>query len=271
MRLRIEHRTQFRYSDLVTEMHTEVRLRPSNSGGQSVRSFLLESEPNCLIMGYRDRFGNDVRHFSYPQAHTALAVTSVSEVETAATYSDPERELSPMDMHDFQTHTRYAPDGALLREFLAQTGVHATSDRSSATALALMSAIHARFTYEPGATNVHTSAEDALDLQRGVCQDFAHVLIAACRALKIPARYVSGYLYSARVAERDDAASHAWVDVFTSDAGWLSLDPTHNCAQNERYVRLGIGRDYADVPPTRGTYKGAGKEMLEVKVNVRAQ
>jgi transglutaminase-like putative cysteine protease len=94
-------------------------------------------------------------------------------------------------------------------------------------------------------------------------------LIALCRICALPARYVSGYLYSPRAAARDDAASHAWVDVFTSERGWISLDPTHNCAQNGQYVRLAVGRDYSDVPPTRGTYKGAAKETLDVKVDVR--
>jgi transglutaminase-like putative cysteine protease len=116
---------------------------------------------------------------------------------------------------------------------------------------------------------VRTTADEVLALGRGVCQDFAHVLIAACRSGGIPARYVSGYLYDAE-AEAEHAASHAWVDVFNPELGWLSLDPTHDREQNDHYVRVAVGRDYADVPPTRGVYRGTASESLEVSVRVWA-
>ncbi len=103
-------------------------------------------------------------------------------------------------------------------------------------------------------------------LRRGVCQDFTHVMLAACRSQGLAARYVSGYLYN----NGHTAASHAWVDVYLPGQGWASLDPTHNRAQTEQYVRVAIGRDYADVPPTRGVFKGKAKETLEVKVYVTA-
>ncbi len=93
-------------------------------------------------------------------------------------------------------------------------------------------------------------------------------MLSACRSQRLPARYVSGYLYGPS-STADDAASHAWVDVFIAGKGWVSLDPTHNSPQTEKYVRLGVGRDYADVPPTRGTYRGTAKEKLEVQVSVR--
>ncbi len=135
----------------------------------------------------------------------------------------------------------------------------------------VMNTIFGEFKYEPGATTVQTSAEDAIALKRGVCQDFAHVMIGVCRSHGMPARYVSGYLYSPTASTRDDAASHAWVDVYVPGQGWLALDPTHNCAQGAHYVRLGVGRDYADTPPTRGTFKGAAQETLAVNVTVREQ
>jgi transglutaminase-like putative cysteine protease len=264
MKLRIEHRTTFTYDGLISEAYTEMRLRPADAGGQIVHSFRLTTEPHGEVMHYVDRYGNDVRYFDVLVPHQRLSVTSVSEVSTPAEYVDAARALSPLDEFDYLSSTRYAAGGESLRAFAAQ---HERGD-AQATAMALMAAIYTQFKYEPGATNVNTSAVEVLDLRRGVCQDFAHVMIAACRSVGIPARYVSGYLYSARVAERDDAASHAWVDVFVPERGWISLDPTHNCAQNQQYVRLGVGRDYADAPPTRGTYKGAAKETLEVKVRV---
>jgi transglutaminase-like putative cysteine protease len=113
---------------------------------------------------------------------------------------------------------------------------------------------------------VHTTAGEALADGRGVCQDFAHVMIGACRARGVPARYVSGYLHDTRA--NGDGESHAWVDVHVGNT-WLSLDPTHDTAQTEHYVRVGVGRDYADVPPSRGVYRGTATETLEVAVTIR--
>ena len=135
-----------------------------------------------------------------------------------------------------------------------------------ATALALTAAVHGALKYEKGVTDVQTTAEQALALGRGVCQDFTHIMLAACRSLDLPARYVSGYLYN----NGHTAASHAWVDVFVPGPGWVSFDPTHNRQQTGQYVRVAIGRDYGDVPPTRGIFKGQAKETLEVKVSVTA-
>jgi transglutaminase-like putative cysteine protease len=134
----------------------------------------------------------------------------------------------------------------------------------------LMHAVRGAMTYESGTTNVHTTAAEALADGRGVCQDFSHVMIAACRARAIPARYVSGYLYDTGSGggEGNEGESHAWVDVHVGDT-WISLDPTHDTAQTERYVRLGVGRDYADVPPSRGVYRGTATETLEVAVTIR--
>jgi transglutaminase-like putative cysteine protease len=266
MRLRIEHRTSFVYDDLITEALTEVRLHPVDADGQNVHSFQLNTDPRAQVMDYVDRFGNDVSHFNVLSPLSRLSVVSVSEVSTVSDYAPFHRPIDPLDRFDFLSATRYAPDTERLRGFAAP---HVHTDDAHATALNLMHAIYDAFDYVPGATTVTTSAEQVLELERGVCQDFAHTLIALCRINGMPARYVSGYLYGPRLAERDDAASHAWVDVYIENHGWISLDPTHNCPQNERYVRLGIGRDYADVPPTRGTYKGKAKETLEVKVNVR--
>ena len=123
-------------------------------------------------------------------------------------------------------------------------------------------------TYERGTTNVHTRADEALADGRGVCQDFAHVLIGACRVHGVPARYVSGYLFDPN--GNGEGASHAWMDVYDEQGGWLSLDPTHDREQTERYIRVGVGRDYADVPPTRGVYRGKADESLDVSVVVSA-
>jgi transglutaminase-like putative cysteine protease len=261
MRLRIEHHTTLTYDDPISEAYTEMRLRPGDAGGQTCLAFSLSTEPHGAVMQYVDRFGNDVRHVDVLETHTRLSVIAVSTVLTATELRDAHMLLSPLDEYDYLAPTRYTPHAAAMRAFAAPYIV--PSDPFD-TAVGLMHAIHAEMTYRPGATDVSTSATEVLDLRAGVCQDFAHLMLALCRGEGIPARYVSGYLYGPDHA--DDAASHAWVDVFIPQRGWISLDPTHDTAQTERYVRLGVGRDYADVPPTRGTYKGTAKESLKVKV-----
>jgi transglutaminase-like putative cysteine protease len=133
----------------------------------------------------------------------------------------------------------------------------------------VMQRVRGLLVYETGATNVMTRADSALALGRGVCQDFAHVMLAACRRAGIPSRYVSGYLYDPQ-KENEVVETHAWVDVLDSERGWVSLDPTHDREQNEEYVRVAVGRDYGDVPPTRGVWKGTTEETLDVAVRIAA-
>lgn len=269
MRLLINHTTTFTYTEPISEAYTEMRLKPLDSGGQRCLSFKLDTVPRGSVMSYEDRFGNDVRHFDTINPHQRLEVSTVSDILTAGALNDEERELSQLDQFDYLTSSTYSLCTDALRDFAAPFIV--TGD-PEASAMALMQEMHTRLKYEPGVTDVKTDAETALGLGRGVCQDFAHIMIAACRCNGIPARYVSGYLYSQRVADTPDgnAASHAWVDVFVPGKGWISLDPTHNGPQNETYVRVAVGRDYADVPPTKGVFKGNAKEKLAVTVKVKA-
>jgi transglutaminase-like putative cysteine protease len=265
MKLRIQHTTVFSYKTPITEAYTEMRLAPTDDAGQRRTSFHLVSQPRGDVLRYADRYGNEVHYFDVLKPHDELRVTARSEVHTADTFVDDRKELSPLDRFDFLVPSSYAPDEAMFRE-LAEPCVRPVN--AVGTALALTERVHGILSYVPGATDVKTKADEALRLGRGVCQDFAHVMIAACRSIGLPARYVSGYLNSPGAMERDDAASHAWVDVFTPDEGWVSVDPTHNCRQNANYVRLAVGRDYADVPPTRGVFKGSATEQMDVSVRV---
>jgi transglutaminase-like putative cysteine protease len=265
MKLRIQHTTLFSYDDRIAEAYTEMRLAPTDDAGQRRASFHLVTEPRGDVLHYADRYGNEVHYFDVLRPHDRLKVTAKSEVHTADAFVDERRELSPLDRFDFLMPSPYAPQEAMFRK-LAEPCVLAVN--AAGTAHALMEKVHGALSYVPGATDVKTRADEALRIGSGVCQDFAHVMIAASRSVGLPARYVSGYLNSPGATERQDAASHAWVDVFTPDEGWISLDPTHNCRQNENYVRLAVGRDYGDVPPTRGVYKGNATEEMNVSVKV---
>ena len=263
MRLKIEHTTTFTYDQPISEAYTEMRLRPLDGFGQHCLSFNLVTEPQDEQLDYIDRFGNDVSHFDVIQPHQKLVVAAKSEVLTPDGFFQYTDVLSPLDEYDYTLETTYAPMSNDIAQFAASQTVNGNP---RATALALMHHIYATLKYEKGATDVTTTAEEALMLGRGVCQDFSHLMLAACRIQKIPARYVSGYLYN----NGHSAASHAWVDVYLASEGWLSLDPTHNCEQGAEYVRVAVGRDYADVPPTRGIFVGNAKETMEVKVVVNA-
>lgn len=270
MRLRIEHTTELTYDAAISEAYTELRLHPLDTSTQRCLSFKLTTEPRGDVMHYSDRFGNLVHHFDALESHERVVVRGVSEVLTDNDFADDQHELSPLDEFDYLAPTKYAPHDNLMLDFALP---HVVNGNAKSTALALMRALYTSMKYERGATDVGTTAVEALALGRGVCQDFAHVMLAACRSAKIPARYVSGYLYSQTAAEPDtvaNAASHAWVDVFIEEQGWISLDPTHGCEQTENYVRVAVGRDYADVSPTRGVFKGKATETLSVKVQVTA-
>ena len=267
MYLRVEHTTEFAYDGLIAEAYTELRLRPLEGGGQHCSSFRLGTEPFGLrVREYRDHFGNDVHHFDVLESHDRLAVTAVSTVMTPAQFTSGLVGLSPLELHDYLAPTDYAPFGAAVWEFASKFGADASG---LAGARQLMTAVRAELVYDQGATDVQTRADEVLALGRGVCQDFAHVMLAACRCAGIPARYVSGYLYDPKLVG-DNAASHAWVDVWDESLGWSALDPTHAREQTEAYVRVAVGRDYSDVPPTRGVFKGAASETLSVRVGLQA-
>jgi transglutaminase-like putative cysteine protease len=263
VRLRIAHTTTFRYDEPVSEAYMEMRLTPLNAGGQRCESFRLTTDPPGEVRSYVDRFGNRIRHFDTLNPHDRLLVSARSEVSTPEAFVDPVRELSPLDAFDYLQPTPYAPDSEAVRRFALGRAV--VGDART-TANNVLQATHGALAYTPGATTVKTTADEALAAGRGVCQDFTHLMIAACRVLGLPARYVSGYVFAPQRGTA--AASHAWMDVFVAGEGWLSLDPTHGQAQTDHYVRLATGRDYADVPPTRGVYKGTGREEMAVDVSV---
>jgi len=267
MWLTVEHETRFSYDGPINEAYTELRLKPSHQDGQRCSSFTLETEPRGVIVDeYRDRFGNAVHHFDVLESHATLGVTARSEVWTPERFVDDESAPSLLDRWDLLQASRYVP----LRDAIVDLAGRVEGNGASLdTAQAVMAAVRERMTYESGSTDVETLANEALAAGHGVCQDFAHVMLGVCRLNGIPSRYVSGYLYDPKSEGNGNTASHAWVDVFDPDRGWISLDPTHDREQTEYYVRVGVGRDYADVPPTRGVFKGQASEELSVAVRIR--
>jgi transglutaminase-like putative cysteine protease len=220
-------------------------------------------------------------------------VISHGEVETLVVdpFAFPSKApppLSPAERADYLLPTALVPLDAEIENIAAPFRPSASEDVLGATQR-LMRLVYEGFTYEQRVTDVFTTVPDILAARRGVCQDFAHVLIALCRAIQVPARYVSGYIVTSHQSQtqslngmtqsqsqaqsqeprRGADASHAWVEVFTPVYGWRGLDPTNNLVASEHHVKMAVGRDYRDVSPSRGAYRGGASEHLSVTVSVR--
>jgi transglutaminase-like putative cysteine protease len=278
----IRHVTRFRYSAPVYESVMELRMYPRTEGVQRAFSFELAVRPRARVYSYRDSLGNTVHYFDIPENHRELAITAEALVRLDPV-SVPERlevsdwnfltpEHIPAEAFEMLLPSHFARPSPLLAELATRIGAERRSDPLSLLR-ELNEAMYAAFAYKPKATRVDSPIEDALKNRTGVCQDFAHVFITILRGLTIPARYVSGYLFhGADDRDRDRprrGATHAWVEAWLPGAGWIGLDPTNNRLASDRHIRTAIGRDYADVPPTRGVYKGQASTRLSVSVAVR--
>ena len=288
-RYHLLHATEFRYDGPVSESYNEVRLRPIHDETQSCLSFRLVTNPASRGTSYRDAFGNWVHQFNILPEHHHLKIEAESVVlaHDAPVARSGGMKLSELDGHleelqeeylDFLVPTGYVPHVAQLDELieLASRGGDGTI---SGFVQAASDLIHQRFKYEKGTTHVNSSIEDSLSLGAGVCQDFAHVLLGVARKRGLPARYVSGYLVPEAAASPDAKlqeviggyASHAWAEVYLPDSGWMGLDPTLGKPLGLQHVRVAYGRDYGDVAPVRGVYKGHAGQRLSVDVRVRPE
>lgn len=277
---RVAHITRYRYDAPVRETQMQVLKAPRDDGNQRLQDFQLVTRPRATVLTFNDALGNAVHHFGVPSQHRELVIQAQAFVEVSPPpppgESGPACDWDVLSGHGFrrehfdmlQPHGFCQPT-ALLKSFLEGRGLAPAADPLS-TVTALARSIASAFAYAPQSTQVDSPIDHALATGKGVCQDFAHIMIATCRLWGIPARYVSGYLYTRR--ERGDRsepdASHAWLEVFVPAAGWIGFDPTNDTLAGERHIRVAIGRDYNDVPPTRGVFKGPANSELAVAVAV---
>ncbi len=267
MRLDIRHLTRYTYSSPITETQMELRLRPFDSAGQRLLSFELALLPESPVRSYVDAFGNAVDVFNHVPSHELVDIASHLRVETGAGRAPPGADETPEDFLYFRPPIVDVP--ALRRlagRLQAPDPGSAESVERALEELTLGIGRHVR--YLPDSTTVSTSIDDVLRQRSGVCQDFAHLLIAAARTWRVPARYVSGYVYSGS-GEPLVGASHAWAEAWVPGRGWQGYDATHPVRTGERHVRVAVGRDYRDAAPTRGVYVGAARGQMEVSVEVR--
>lgn len=277
----IRHLTRYDFAGSISENVMTVHLLPRSDGNQRCLSFDLKVQPHARIFTYRDYLGNHVHHFDIAAKHDCLVISAEALVETLRAPRLPEalrpdtwgaldELLETEDYWEMLLPSTFARPTRLLREFLLQADMDQRKNDPLTTVRNLNHAIHTGFKYEQGSTHVDSGIDDTLRTGRGVCQDFAHIMIAALRQLRIPARYVSGYLYHREVGEAFlvDDATHAWVEALLPELGWVGFDPTTDMLCGSRHIRTAVGRDYADIPPTRGVYKGSFDGALSVSVRV---
>lgn len=275
----IRHVTTFRYQPAVRESVMEVRMQPRTDFRQRSLSFSLDVNPRAHMMVYRDFYGNAVHNFDIPEKHNLIELNAQAIVDVLPApefhhgdvnnWVELDARVMETDYWEMLLPSQFARPTDLLEKLAAELELSRRENPYD-----LLSELNARlyelFDYVPNSTEVDSPIDDALRNRAGVCQDFAHIMTALVRQLKIPCRYVSGYLFHEdKSMDRSPAgATHAWVEAYLGDLGWVAFDPTNNLIGCDRHVRVAVGRDYADVPPSRGVYKGDAESELSVLVTV---
>ncbi|MBN2896560.1 MAG: transglutaminase family protein [Campylobacterales bacterium] len=294
MTYQIYHKSTFYYQQLVTFSHNLARLKPRETPFQKLASWRLEVAPEAAMREcFDDYFGNAITHLLVREAHTALEVTAHSQVTIDSSalqaYYDTARahplsvaealtrlgvnDPALIDIKQYLFPSVMVPGaGEAIRLFALESFI---SQRPLfEAAMELMERIFEEFTFESGFSDISTPVEEVFEARKGVCQDFAHLAIAALRALGFAARYVSGYIETTPPEGEEKLfgadASHAWFSLYIPDVGWVDFDPTNNLLPLEKHIVLGWGRDYADVAPLQGVVRSSGESSVGVMVDVRS-
>jgi transglutaminase-like putative cysteine protease len=285
--LMVRHRTLLSYASPVIEAYSEVRKTPIDTGLQRVLTTQLTVDPPATLRSYTDYFGSRVFYFNLLDPHDSLQVTAESVVETTEAIAcgheaPPDSRPWPQRWSEFLHWSPSVPDLAQYREIPHGVRPELGADSFLAALRDVAGTLRSRFRYDPDATHVHSTPEDLFDGGGGVCQDFAHALIGVLRVAGVPARYASGYLYDPSqdpAAGSDSAgagtpsvqgatASHAWVQAWHPELGWVGIDPTNKKLADWQYIRVAVGRDYSDVQPLRGVFVGSQEQSLAVDVKI---
>ncbi len=271
MILEIQHETRLSYSEPVTESVVEVRMEPASDPDQSCRSFHLSVSPPTGLFRYQGGFGNRVHHFNVLAPHVEMRVLAAAVVETHP---------QPRDLGECTAAWPIEAGALELLDFLPLRGPVQATPRLGPVLEALRPRpgtplvrvvegvsqyIHEHFEYAPQATLASSPVDDMLAQGKGVCQDFTHLMIAVLRSLEVPARYVSGYLHR----PGKESQSHAWCEVWLPGPGWVGFDPTNDTLVGDEFVKVAIGRDFSDVPPNKGVFRGKATETISVRVQTR--
>lgn len=273
----IHHVTKYTYPEPVRDSANKIMLYPLKDDFQEVQQqrISITGEPNVEV--FKDYYGNETGSFMNVQPHAELRIDStISVVTKARNWTSPAMPVAEQwqQLESLQFAVPYI-DFLKQEKFAALQAVRSVLEPYSdhhqgifELSQELNHFVYEHFQYIKGVTSVETTLDEIWELKAGVCQDFAHMLLAMLRLLKIPARYVSGYVCPKDQSLRGEGATHAWVEAFIPAMGWVGLDPTNDCVVNDLHVRLAIGRNFTDCSPVKGTYKGTAKQTLEVGVSV---
>ena len=280
----IRHLTKFRYSEHVSESLMEARMQPRSDGPQRCLSFQLVVQPKARVQFYRDYLGNMVHHFDVPGRHKQLTIIADALVDvqppplpqtlSQSAWDELDEMIAAGDYIEMLMPSQFGESTELLEQFAhelaVESPVKARQRDPLEFVLNLNALLYSKISYVPKSTRVDSPIDHALESRQGVCQDFAHIMIALTRRIGIPCRYVSGYLFhkAGEKTRSAEGATHAWVETLLPGMGWVGIDPTNNVLAGERHVRTSVGRDYADVPPTKGVFKGSADSQLLVAVHV---
>jgi transglutaminase-like putative cysteine protease len=273
MILEIQHETRFTYSEEVAEAVTELRMEPVSDDDQSCRSFHLAVSPAAEYYRFHDGFGNRVHHFNLLGRHREVRILAAGVVDTHRPPRDPTtctstHPLSP-DLLTLEALNFVQFRGPVRPTPRLQPILDAVRPPSGAPlggfVLGVSHFIHGRFEYARDVTLASSPVDDVLERGKGVCQDFTHLMIAVLRSFGVPARYVSGYVHR----PNKDSQSHAWCEAWLPDAGWVGIDPTNDRLADDHFIKVAVGRDFTDVPPNKGVYRGNAEESIQVRVETR--
>jgi transglutaminase-like putative cysteine protease len=266
MRLNIRHETAYRYATPASRAIEVLRLVPRGHNGQYIAAWRIDVDRDCRLDQSTDAFGNLMHEFTLDgpiEELTIVAEGSVETIDTAGVLNGQVERFPPVL---YLRDTALTVSDALIRDFAREIAGRAGNNRLTLMH-AIMEAMRERMRFDVDATNTGTTAIEAFALGQGVCQDFAHVFIAACRHLGIPARYTSGYLLAAG-GGGDQSAGHAWAEALIEELGWVGFDPANGVCPTDSYVRLAVGLDYLGAAPVRGLIFGGGEESLSVRIAI---
>ncbi len=274
MLLKITHETDLSYSDLISESVMELRMAPRQEQDQHRLSFGLAIGPTTSVSSYFDWLGNTVHTFTITPFHKRICIVATSVVETERPGRPVERfkdqwPIGP-DSYDYSVYDYLQFGGPIvdspqlreLTEYLQPREGTALGE----IALRMLHLIDDKFKYKKGITNAASPITDVLKNGAGVCQDFSHLMIGLARSLKIPARYVSGFIHPDAQRYRGYTQTHAWCELLFPSAGWIGFDPANRCVVGGNFVKVAVGRDFRDVPPNKGVYRGNAKDSINVAV-----
>ncbi|MGV3660830.1 MAG: transglutaminase family protein [Prosthecobacter sp.] len=279
MRFRVFHRTRYVYRAPVRDSYNELRLRPATDDKSRLEFFLLNLNPPVRLRHFRDNFFNYVHYFDLPEPHSELSIEAQSTINTTSPYEGGAPTGVPFAALKAEMDDMLAPflkdsEYVELSPEVWRLGIDIRDERDDVfeTATAVMHHIYQHWTYMPNVTSASTHMSEVMAGKKGVCQDFAHVMIGICRSLRIPTRYVSGYLYNGPQSHlRGAQASHAWCEVHVPGRGWFGLDPTNDTFADERHIKIATGRDYHDAAPITGHFDGPPGATMALQVDLEVR